>query len=582
MVTTVEITQQYPGLTLSVWVATGLLVFILISIIIYRFFDKKHLFKVKSSINPTRIYVVDYANDRSIFFDKSKFSRRIEGSKELFFHQFENNAVEGIRNWLENLLVDENTPLFFEADVNVAKLKSTFFSLLQVLKVDRTKKIIYLESYLFKNLRPAHQINKKLEKRNRYYFRSYEKVSPLYKKARARNRGILLMIRFFKIQNFKESNIDLEKLINIKLKDHLTLFLSPSRVMFDYDDLHVGFFDAKAKKINGTSQIANSIQQSLRSFMKLNGIEGYSFSIGAAEARLFPSFEVNIDVAKASAFIAETRKQLIIYHDSQQPEISLTSDYFRAELERFIKENKTSINFRPIVYVDDARITGYLSYVNPFQSAFSSYKEMLSYAIKSGRDRELFSVIVKRITSTFYNQGYDPNEDYHLFLPAQLINRETIIRDLKKISHVPELKLVFVFEATDIEGSIARVEEVKKTLEDIKKIDFEVAIILTNTELTISDQIYRLFDYFIVDDTLLKNTYQNERNRLYLLSALGKLLRYKKPIILSDLPTWSDIEYFIRAGIDYVSSNQISEKSSMFPKVEKKKLQKIKSLSRKK
>ena len=61
------------------------------------------------------------------FFDKRKFSRRSEGNVEAFFHQFESNAVEGIRSWLDALINGEDVPLFYEADVNVASLKSTFF-----------------------------------------------------------------------------------------------------------------------------------------------------------------------------------------------------------------------------------------------------------------------------------------------------------------------------------------------------------------------------------------------------------------------------------------------------------------------
>ena len=87
--------------------------------------------------------------------------------------------------------------------------------------------------------------------------------------------------------------------------------------------------------------------------------------------------------------------------------------------------------------------------------------------------------------------------------------------------------------------------------------------------------------FYFVDEGLLKKSYKNERNRVYLLSALGKILRYKRPIILSDLITWSDIEYFVRAGVDYISSEEISKKSEMLLPIDKKKMQKITNLTRK-
>ena len=106
-----------------------------------------HARMIKRAINPTRIYIVDFGRDRSLFFNKREVSRRSEGNVEAFFHQFESNAVEGIRIWLEALINGEDVQLFYEADVNVESVKSTFFSLLQVLKVDKGK-----ENRIFREL----------------------------------------------------------------------------------------------------------------------------------------------------------------------------------------------------------------------------------------------------------------------------------------------------------------------------------------------------------------------------------------------------------------------------------------------
>ena len=56
-----------------------------------------------------------------------------------------------------------------------------------------------------------------------------------------------MVIRFFKIHKRQEGDIDLEKLLITKLKDYLTIFIDPTRVMFDLDDLNVGVFDSRAQ-----------------------------------------------------------------------------------------------------------------------------------------------------------------------------------------------------------------------------------------------------------------------------------------------------------------------------------------------
>ena len=143
-------------------------------------------------------------------------------------------------------------------------LNQPFFSLLQVLKVDKEKKIVYLESYLLRFLRPRHQINRRLENKSRTYFRNYERVTPLYMKARSKGRGILMVVRFFKIHKRQEDDLDLEKLLLTKLKDYLSLFVNPQRVMFDIDDLHVGVLDSRAHDYKKTRIIANSIKHNLK------------------------------------------------------------------------------------------------------------------------------------------------------------------------------------------------------------------------------------------------------------------------------------------------------------------------------
>lgn len=579
MITNLDFFQQYPALSVSLVVTLLFIAFLTISLSIYFKDDKSYRKKVNTAINPTRIYVVDFGRDRSLFFDKRKFSRRSEGNVEAFFHQFESNAVEGIRSWLDALINGEDVPLFYEADVNVASLKSTFFSLLQVLKVDKEKKIVYLESYLLRFLRPRHQINRRLENKSRTYFRNYERVTPLYMKARGKGRGILMVVRFFKIHKRQEDDLDLEKLLLTKLKDYLSLFVNPQRVMFDIDDLHVGVLDSRAHDYKKTRIIANSIKHNLSSFMNLNGIDGYSFSIGVADAKSFANFEDIITVARDSSFLAESKNQFIFYHDNLQPETGLASDYFRSELDNFIKDKKMQLFFRPIVNVEKANITGYISFIQPHQSTFSTYQELTDYAIKSGREKELFSVVTRKVTSLFYNEVQ--NHDYHLFMPVQIINRDSIIRSLTRMNHINEIKLVLMFESDDIEASLTNIEEVRVVLEDIKKAGFEIGLTLQDTELILPNAIYALFDFYFVDEGLLKKSYKNERNRVYLLSALGKILRYKRPIILSDLITWSDIEYFVRAGVDYISSEEISKKSEMLLPIDKKKIQKITNLTRK-
>ena len=64
------------------------------------------------------------------------------------------------------------------------------------------------------------------------------------------------------------------------------------------------------------------------------------------------------------------------------------------------------------------------------------------------------------------------------------------------------------------------------------------------------------------------------------LASLGKLLRHKKKIVINGISRWSEIEYYIRAGVDLIASSEISKKDYNLQTIEKKKALRIINFSR--
>jgi hypothetical protein len=92
--------------------------------------------------------------------------------------------------------------------------------------------------------------------------------------------------------------------------------------------------------------------------------------------------------------------------------------------------------------------------------------------------------------------------------------------------------------------------------------------------------LYGTFDYFVVDEKNVKNIKKDQRKLNFLLSTLGKLLKYNKEIIVTDLPGWSEIEYMVRSGINLVSAEEIAKKNSMVVPLEIKKITKVNSFTK--
>lgn len=574
----IEFLQEYPifvGVLLSLIVLLSVL---LLFYLITKKQDRKITTTMQESINTVRVFVVDFGNDRATYFNKRDFGKRQSGTLDIFFRQFELNAATEIEQWLENLLADKkNTPTWFEADVNIERKKATFFSLLQVIHINREKEIIYLESHLLQYLTPKNQINKKMSQKARHPY-SLEEFDHLFHRAKRKNRGLLMLIRFYKIHRQKESEPDIEKLLLTQLKDRVTLFLTASRVLIEISNMEVAVFDLRSSDFQIARQIARSLREYLNRYIDINGISGYGFTIGVVSASDFGECVDLIDTTREMAIAAEKNPEQIAYYDRLRPMINLDNTFFRKELDLVIKDKRLYVSFRPIVDARSGNVYGYFSYIEPSQSIFNNFNEIKEFALKTERERELFSVMSRNILTKFFNQR--TSDKHYLFLNVLISDFQAISNSLSRMNHADNIPLVLLFDEEDVSMSALSSDVTIEKLTKIKNYGFDLGLTISNTELTMPAALYGTFDYFVVDEKNVKNIKKDQRKLNFLLSTLGKLLKYNKEIIVTDLPGWSEIEYMVRSGINLVSAEEIAKKNSMVVPLEIKKITKVNSFTK--
>jgi hypothetical protein len=574
----IEFLQEYPifvGVLLSLIVLLSVL---LLFYLITKKQDRKITTTMQESINTVRVFVVDFGNDRATYFNKRDFGKRQSGTLDIFFRQFELNAATEIEQWLENLLADKkNTPTWFEADVNIERKKATFFSLLQVIHINREKEIIYLESHLLQYLTPKNQINKKMSQKARHPY-SLEEFDHLFHRAKRKNRGLLMLIRFYKIHRQKESEPDIEKLLLTQLKDRVTLFLTASRVLIEISNMEVAVFDLRSSDFQIARQIARSLREYLNRYININGISGYGFTIGVVSASDFGECVDLIDTTREMAIAAEKNPEQIAYYDRLRPMINLDNTFFRKELDLVIKDKRLYVSFRPIVDARSGDVYGYFSYIEPSQSIFNNFNEIKEFALKTERERELFSVMSRNILTKFFNQR--TSDKHYLFLNVLISDFQAISNSLSRMNHADNIPLVLLFDEEDVSMSALSSDVTIEKLTKIKNYGFDLGLTISNTELTMPAALYGTFDYFVVDEKNVKNIKKDQRKLNFLLSTLGKLLKYNKEIIVTDLPGWSEIEYMVRSGINLVSAEEIAKKNSMVVPLEIKKITKVNSFTK--
>jgi hypothetical protein len=568
---------DHPILLISLAVFLVFLIILLISYGYSKKVNRRTNMALKDSINTVRIFIVDFGKDHATYFNKRDFGERVSGNLDIFFHQFETHAADDIEKWLENLIRDvPGTPMFFEADVNIERKKATYFSLLQVLKVDRDKEVVYLESHLLRYLTPKNQINrKKLQHSKRSI--GVNELDPLLKKSKARGRGTLIFIRFFKTNRRKASEPDIEKLLLTQLKDRVTTFLTANRTLVNVSDMEVALFDGRAQDFQKARQIARSLRKSINSYININSIKGYSFTISVVDVRDFQTAENLVDTARNMAIYIEKDPEQITYYDRMQPTVVLDNDFFRKELDLVINEKRLVVGLRPILAAKEGKIVGYFTYVEPSQSLFNNFNEIKDFALKTDREKELFSVMARNVLTKFYNERTD--EKHKVFYQVMMSDYYSIMNSLPRMNHAQEVNLVLQFDEEDVAISSTTPDETIEQLSKMKR-NFAIALTISDNELTLPNKVYGEFDYFIFDSRTIKQVKNNERELMALMGTLGKLLRYNKPIIISDLQSWSGIEYLVRAGINYISSEELVKKGSMIVPVDKKKVSRLQSFTK--
>ena len=90
-----------------------------------------------------------------------------------------------------------------------------------------------------------------------------------------------------------------------------------------------------------------------------------------------------------------------------------------------------------------------------------------------------------------------------------------------------------------------------------------------------------MFDHFVVGSSFNQEFMRYpSKVRLSFQSTIEKLLRYKKPIIATNLIGWNTIELMIKLGIRYISSDDLANADEMILPIERKKLHKIEQIDK--
>ena len=538
--------------------------------------------KIKKESITTRIFVIDVKNNKVTFFNRSDMKNKRKMTLANFYEQFHHNDSEKVKNWIYKICVEPKTAeQYLEADVLLNRGKLSYFSLLKLIKYDPKIGVLHIESHILKYITPTNNNNnKKKSTLTGVVKRSVMQAAITKQKSL---RGFTFVIRFFYIRQKALSNDKVERYMIMTLKNEVYPFATgtknPRQIVEDVGS-ELMLFDLHMESRDQARVLASSIAHSLKKSIGVNGFGGsVNFAIGVIENKqYYQDFDSIVNKAKEACINAQqSGQEIYIYQKSSGPLSAELSSYSN-EIDKLMLPNSLRFLFRPIIDLSKHRVFGYFEYVRAYDSPFANFYEMSKYAAKVGKNRELFAKVAKQVIPKFASER--PNITSKLFLEVSMLDIDHMIEILPQIFQSKEVKLVLMFDEQEVNENSSQLDLLKSSLTKFHQLGYQLALLHKDKNLLLDPSVYSLFDFFVVGVAMLNEIKKNNRTRLSVHNLIEQLLNFERPIIATDLEGWQAIELIIKSGISMISSEAVSASNDMLLPVEKKKMDKLKTIEK--
>ena len=538
--------------------------------------DYKYIERLKTESTTLRIFVVDVKNNAVIYFNRSDLKNKHKIDLATFYSHFHANDVDKIKSWIFSICTDyKNADKYLEADVLVNHGKTTYFSLLKLLKYDPNEGLIHIESFVLKYITPNNVLNKKKKSILTGVVKRSTMESLIVKEKSLK--GFTYAIRFYYIRQKVLSNDKIERYMIMTLKNVIYPYSSNPRVsrqIIDTGDNELLLFDLRIASRDEAMVLATTIAHSIKKCIGVNGFtDSVNFSIGVVEnAQYYQDLDSMILKAQEACMSAQHHGQEILLYQKQAAPLVEINRY-REEVENLMQPNSLRYLFRPIFDVTKRCTIGYFEYVKAYNTPFTSFAEMSKYAAKVDMSKDFFAMIARYVVPKFASEK---QEDYwRLFMLVSLQDIDHMSEILNQIPQSHEIHLVLVFNEQEINENSSDLEILNDSLKSLRKEGFELAMLMKDKNLLLDSSVYYNFDYFVAGSMMIGEIRKNNRIRLSIHSLIESLLKYHRPIIATDLEGWQAIELIIKSGVSIVSSETISSSNDMLLPLDKKKVDKL-------
>ena len=262
------------------------------------------------------------------------------------------------------------------------------------------------------------------------------------------------------------------------------------------------------------------------------------------------------------------KRKYFIYKPDHEGKLDLEQSY-RTEINRLIRNQNLEVYFRPLVHIANKRVInmGYLSFVKPVNTIFKDLDEIKKFAKMYDLDKDLFSLIIRKIIPTFINEKENVTQKLAIKVSVDQIGYAT--RSIPHFSGISNAYLILCFdskELIDLEDD----EDLMRGIKNLKDKGYEIGLYLTSNDYVLKRSTYSIFDYFFFNALLPNNVKVSSQEFLKAHQYLEKLIKFDAIMVGIEGLNMQSIELLVKSGLEYFSAECISPKSPMLLPLDKK------------
>jgi hypothetical protein len=513
----------------SIVVIIVFLVVVTIVIILLQYKRNKRLFndKVNQRINFYNVYRIQF-NTGLVY----KFSPRQPQVRETFSFQhflkfFSLTDAKLIEIWITELLKGKSeTPWIFQAHLVKKIEKRRRQSIFEVAHIDYAQQRIQLHQYPLNFLKP---LAKKRDLRN--HIINIKQGISIVKKLSKKDGA------FYYLQmQYTQSELDdqFKTFYLTQFKEKILPYLNNNLLLLDTSN-HILLLNLKGTDSQEHMRIAQTIIRIISQYIEVNGLENsIKFNLAVIQHKYAVNdFNLLLRLARELSQLMAKKKIILAQYDPIQPLVQTLEE----NQEKFYQEVFVHFGFnvrqRPALnfpLLEDIYFQYEISH--QFESSLDTF-DMLYQANEISNAKEffrryLFSIHAKRDLSL-------------ILVPMSILTKlQGLESEIKLL--INQGPIIWMFEESEIYERMSEYTSLSPIISKLKAYGGQVGLILDDYLIDLDDEVYSLFDYFVLDGKRMKFVETDERALIKFKLTIQNFKIFSRPFITLDLTSESVID----------------------------------------